>query len=126
MLLPPKLIKFKIIGQSLFWLSVSFLTWKILIFPMVKKLLGCWIRVFQGFQIYVYSESTSLTSKKTKDKICIWEYFCTFTWVFCVIARVMGDILVFLHFLRRKVVGACSTRTGERVASASCTQCVWR
>jgi hypothetical protein len=31
-----------------------------------------------------------------------------------------------LHFLRRKVVGACSTRTGERVASASCTQCVWR
>lgn len=117
MLLPPKLIKFKIVGQSLFWLAVSFLTWKILICPMVKKLLGCWIRVFQGFQIYVYSESISLTLKKTKDKLCIWEYFCTFTWVFYVITRVMGDILVFLYFLkkklRRKVVDTCSTYTSE-------------
>lgn len=127
MLLPPKLIKFKIVGQSLFWLAVSFLTWKILICPMVKKLLG-W-RVFQGFQIYVYSESISLTSKKTKDKLCMWEYFCTFTWVFYVIARVMGDILVFSYLkkkLRRKVVGACSTCTGGWVASTTCTRCVWR
>ena len=57
--------------------------------------------MFQVFSLFMYSKRTFLTLEKTKKKkkLYIWGYFSIFTWVFCVIKRVMGVFLVFSHFV---------------------------
>jgi len=97
-----------------------------------KKLLSRWTRVFHVFPLSMDNESMFLTLKKIKKKnyLCIWGYFCTFTWVFCVINRVIEVFWYFsrllLDFLIREVVGMCSRRASGWVAFAPFWWRMWR
>jgi hypothetical protein len=49
--------------------------------------------------MYMYICITSLILKETKHKLSIWEYFCIFISLFCVIFEVVGVFWYFSHFL---------------------------
>jgi len=87
---------------------------KILFCPQDKKKknMGSWTRVLQVFSIFIYSKITLLASEKTKQKKA------SLLEVFCVIKRIMRDVLVFFtfYFLIEKLL-VCSTRPNEWAAS---------
>jgi hypothetical protein len=76
------------------------LTVKILFLTPISKNYWATRQGFLVFQLPMYSKNTHLTLEKIlKNKLCLWGYFCTFTQIFCVINKVMGDTLVFSHLL---------------------------
>jgi hypothetical protein len=79
--------------------SKELLLWIVIVISLsISHLFHEWIDIslaffhkdIQVFLIFKYSQITLLVSEKTKKKLCLWGFFSSFTWVFCVIKRIMG------------------------------------